>query len=341
MGKKKHLDVFKQGVEVWNRWREDNPAITPDLSGYNFCKFTVYPYPGGLGGHGISAGYYGHMNLSYAQLAFTNFTHSIFDNANFLGADLGHSNLSYSSLKGVDLRKACLVGTNLGDSDLTGANLSGANIVETKFGNNDLSEVSGLESTNHDGPSSIDFGTIYRSRGNIPREFLFGCGLSESFVVQIPDLIASIEPIQFYSCFISYSSKDQEFTNRLYSDLRRRDVPCWFAAEDLKIGDIFRTRIDHVIRVYDKLLLVLSNNSVSSQWLEKEVETAMEREREQAKTMLFPVRLDDAVNEIKTGWPADVRRTRHIGDFTNWKDRESYEKALDRLFRDLKAESKR
>ncbi len=67
----------------------------------------------------------------------------------------------------------------------------------------------------------------------------------------------------------------------------------------------------------------------------------MEREREHNKTVLFPVRLDDAVNEIKTGWPADVRRTRHIGDFTSWKEHDSYSKASDRLLRDLKAEEKK
>jgi hypothetical protein len=65
----------------------------------------------------------------------------------------------------------------------------------------------------------------------------------------------------------------------------------------------------------------------------------MEREREDEKqrTMLFPVRVDDTVNDIKIGWPADVRRTRHIGDFTRWKDHNSYQKAFERLLRDLKA----
>jgi len=88
---------------------------------------------------------------------------------------------------------------------------------------------------------------------------------------------------------------------------------------------------------YDKLLLMLSEHSVGSDWVEKEVETAMEREREQKRTMLFPIRLDDAVMKIKTGWPADIRRQRHIVDFTTWKDHDAYQKAFDRLLRDLKA----
>src|SRR5215207_600034 len=42
-------------------------------------------------------------------------------------------------------------------------------------------------------------------------------------------------PIEFYSCFISYSSKDQDFAERLHVDLQNNGVRCWFAPEDLKI----------------------------------------------------------------------------------------------------------
>ena len=105
----------------------------------------------------------------------------------------------------------------------------------------------------------------------------------------------------------------------------------------MKIGDRSRTRIDEVIRIHDKLLLVLSENSIASDWVEKEVETAFERERQRKTTVLFPIRLDEAVMDRQTGWAADIRRTRHIGDFTRWKDHDTYQEAFDRLLRDLKA----
>jgi hypothetical protein len=60
------------------------------------------------------------------------------------------------------------------------------------------------------------------------------------------------------------------------------------------------------------------------------------REQEQKRTMLFPICLDAAVMEIKTGWPAHIKNTRHIGDFRHWKDHDAYEKSLARLLRDLK-----
>jgi hypothetical protein len=138
------------------------------------------------------------------------------------------------------------------------------------------------------------------------------------------------------SCFISHSSKDNAFVQKLYSDLQRNGVRCWYAPEDLKIGQKIRPGIDDAIRVHDKLLLVLSKSSVGSDWVEKEVETAFEKERVEQKTVLFPVRLDETVFETDVAWAADVRRTRHIGDFTNWEISSNYDKALDRLLRDLK-----
>ena len=142
----------------------------------------------------------------------------------------------------------------------------------------------------------------------------------------------------FLSCFISYSGKDQGFAERLHADLRNKGVRCWFAPEDLKIGAEIRVGIDESIRLHDKLLLVLSETSVKSQWVQQEVETALAKEREQGRTVLFPIRLDEAVMQIGTGWPAYLKNTRNIGDFTHWKDHDSYQKAFARLLRDLKAE---
>ena len=52
------------------------------------------------------------------------------------------------------------------------------------------------------------------------------------------------QPIQLFKPFISYSSSDNDFAHRLYDDLQGRDVRCWFAPEDMKIGDRTRQRIE-------------------------------------------------------------------------------------------------
>src|SRR5262249_40396555 len=149
--------------------------------------------------------------------------------------------------------------------------------------------------------------------GPLPIEFLRGCGLPEPLIDYLPSLLN--EAIQFYSCFISHSSADGEFTTRLHSDLQTAGVRCWFAPEDLKIGERFRLRIEDSIRIHDKLLLVLSQNAIASEWVETEVEAAFERERREKRTVVFPVRVDDAVMETQAAWASDIRRTRHIGDF--------------------------
>jgi hypothetical protein len=51
--------------------------------------------------------------------------------------------------------------------------------------------------------------------------------------------------------------------------------------------------------------------------------------------LLFPIRIDAAVMTVPEPWAADIRRTRHIGDFRRWKNHDSYPKAFQRLLRDL------
>jgi len=113
-------------------------------------------------------------------------------------------------------------------------------------------------------------------------------------------------------------------------------VRCWYAPEDMKIGDRIRPRIDQEIRLRDKLLVILSNNSLASEWVGDEVEAALEEEKASRRTILFPIRLDNAVMDSRSDWAAKIKRRRHIGDFSGWKDEAKYQKAFQRLMRDLK-----
>lgn len=345
MANPEHLKILKNGIKAWNTWRDENDErltnshsdwskvfVEPDLSGADLQKMN-------LRGANLSGVNFKNVNLRSAILGNVDLTMSNFSGACLANTYLGFSNLYRTILAAANLSGAMFTRTNLQDTVLTNADLTGAEMFFTTINNVDLSEVKNLESIIHTGPSSIGIDTIYLSRGNISEKFLRGCGVSEDFITYMRSLTG--KAIEFYSCFISYSSKDEEFAKRLYNDLQSEGVRCWFAPEDLKIGDRFRVRIDEAVRLYDKLLLVLSENSVASQWVEKEVETAFEKEAEQGKTVLFPVQLDDAVSEIKTGWAADIRRTRHTGDFRDWKNHDSYKKAFERLMRDLKAGEKK
>jgi hypothetical protein len=228
-----------------------------------------------------------------------------------------------------------------GPFPLSGANLNGVDLSQALLGyaifaDVDLSTAKGLETVKHDFPSSIGIDTIYKSHGNIPEIFLRRAGVPEPFITNLRALVDAMSSINFYSCFISYSSKDQDFAERLYADLQSRGVRCWFASHAMKTGDKIRARIDESIRMYDKLLLVLSEHALASPWVEHEIEMALAKERQAKRTVLFPIRLDNTIFEIsQEGWPKAVRHTRQIGNFERWKDHDQYQRAFQRLLRDL------
>jgi uncharacterized protein YjbI with pentapeptide repeats len=302
-----------QGVEAWNHWRKQNPRTTPNLNGATFSRT-------GLSG----------ADFQKSLLAIANFS-----GTDFSGANLSDANLFGTDLIGANLSGANLHGANLSKADLSGVNFSGANLHLTVFGDCDLSETKGLHTCIHGGPSILDFRTLQRS-GQLPLSFLRGCGLPDNLIDYLPTLLN--QPIQFYSCFISYSYRDNEFAKRLHADLQNNGVRCWFAFHDLAIGARTRDTIDQAVRLRDKLLVVLSKNSINSDWVEEEVEMALEEERNSAsrRTILFPIRIDDAVLESERAWARKLRRERHVGNFIGWRNHDAYSKSLERLLRDLK-----
>jgi hypothetical protein len=332
------VEILSKGVRTWNKWRRENPHTIPNLNRANLsnARLTGVNFEGV---HLYEANLYEAIlhqaNLSRARIIDAELLAAELCNADLTEAFLTDSNLTSADFGGAILHRAILWRTKFDDTNVRGADFAGAKVGATIFGYMDLSEVKGLTAAQHRWPSILGIDTIYRSRGHIPEAFLIGAGVPNDFVTFMRSLVAN--PIDFYSCFISYSTKGKAFAERLHADLQGKGVRCWFAPEDLKIGDKTRLAIDESIRVYDKLLLILTEDSVASHWVEHEVETALAREQEQKRVMLFPIRLDDAVMEIKTGWPAHIKNTRHIGDFTHWKDHDAYLKSFARLLRDLKA----
>ncbi len=178
--------------------------------------------------------------------------------ANLRGMALKRANLSGAHLSGAEFYGADLSEANLTGADLRETRLGGAYIVATIFTNLDLSDTQGLETVTHFGPSYIGTDTLFRSGGKIPESFLRGCGIPDSLIEYLPSLLGAMEPIQFYSCFISHSTKDEEFAKRLHSKMRDNNLRVWFANEDLKGGHELHEQIDEAIRVYDKFIIVLS-----------------------------------------------------------------------------------
>jgi len=290
-------------------------------------------------------------NLSGAHFYQADLTGATLVEATFTGARFRSSDLSGASLRGVDLRMVDLSGAILRSTDFYGASLmntdlrgallnathltdvdlTGAVIGSTSLVDVDLSKVRGLEAVQHSSPSSIGIDTIYRSHGIIPVEFLRKAGVRDEFITYMPSLVG--QAIKYHSCFMSYSSKDEEFARLLHTDLKSNGINCFFAPRDLKPGDDVASKIDEAIRLREKLLIILSKDSVESEWVETEVQAAIKKGSPDT-TVLFPIRIDDAVMETERAWAVDLRK-KHIADFRNWGDRSSYREALVKLLDDL------
>jgi uncharacterized protein YjbI with pentapeptide repeats len=314
MANEDHVARLKQGVAAWNAWRAENESVVPDLHDADLRDADLEDAD--LSG----------ADLSGASLG-VHLAAIIFPKSRRLGANLSHANLG-----GANLRDAFLLGAILSDADLSGADLSGAKLGETFLTDVDLSKVIGLDTCRHFGPSSIDHRTLEKSP-NLPLAFLRGVGLPDRLIDYLPSLLKR----QFYSCFISYSAKDQEFAKGLWADLQNKRVRCWFAPHDLPIGAKIREGLDEAIRLREKVLLILSEHSIKSGWVEDEVTAAFEEEDKRGgQTVLFPISLDDTVMTTDKAWASKLRRQRNIGDFRHWKNHEKYKESLERVLRDLK-----
>jgi uncharacterized protein YjbI with pentapeptide repeats len=349
MADEEHLAILAQGVEAWNAWRGQHRNIRPDLAEANLSHADLFGANlvlANLTGANLTGANLFGANLTDAKLANAYLIFANFMRANLAEANLSGTNLTSANLTSANLTSANLTAANLTDTDLAGANFTRANLADTDladayllasiFGQVDLSTCKGLEDCQHGGPSIVDFNTLQRS-GPLPLAFLRGIGLPDNLIDYLPSLLN--QAIQFYSCFISYSSRDEEFVQRLHADLQDKGVRCWFAPHDLPIGAKILDAIDEAIRHRDKLLLVLSEHALASDWVEDEVTKAFAEERQRQQTVLFPIRLDDAVLTTGEAWAVKLRDNRNIGDFRRWKEHDAYSKALDRLLRDLRVKA--
>jgi uncharacterized protein YjbI with pentapeptide repeats len=348
MANPKHVARLKEGVEAWNQWREKDSSMRLDAFGND-------AFVTDLSGADLSELNLNAANLHLTNLANTNLEARSLVNADLSRADLRGANLHRSNLVGANLSAANLCQANLTFSGLFGANFDGAILAETNLTaatlsytiitNTDLSRANGLETVRHAGPSSIGIDTIYKSQGKIPHVFLRGAGVPENFIEYMASLVGS--GIEFYSLFISYSTHDQEFAERLHADLQDKGVRCWFAPHDMRSGKKVYEQIDEAIRVHNKLLLILSPESMESEWVKTEISKARKREIKEGKHILFPIRLCSF--EALRDWECfdsdagkdSAREIREyfIPDFSNWKDHDAYRLAFDRLLKDLQGKT--
>jgi hypothetical protein len=94
--------------------------------------------------------------------------------------------------------------------------------------------------------------------------------------------------------FISHSTTDKPFVRRLAADLVAHGVKVWLDEQQMMVGDSIPEKIAQGLAESDFFLLVLSQNSVTSQWVKKELNSALVHEIERRKVTVLPIRIDDA-----------------------------------------------
>jgi len=161
------------------------------------------------------------------------------------------------------------------------------------------------------------------------------------------------KPIEFYSCFISYSHADKAFARRLHDGLQMRGIRCWLDEHQLLPGDDIYEGVDRGIRLWDKVLLCCSEASLTSWWVDKEIATALDKEqqlmRQRASELkgrqvrcLIPLNLDGYLFDEWESPKAKVVKTRMAADFTGWEhDNTRYEAAFEKVVTALRIEGGR
>jgi hypothetical protein len=241
---------------------------------------------------------------------------------------------------------------------LLGTDLDKADIGSTGFGGLDLSAVRGLEGVNHSGPTTVGVDTLTASKGLIPDRFLRGCGFTPWQILEAklhnPALTAArIRELQdkifdartpgqthLGGVFISYSRVDFQFVDKLKNRLEKSGASVWLDRHSMVAGSI-QKQVARAIRINDVVLLVLSKNSVESNWVTAELAMARQKENEQKRDVLCPVTLDKkCLPEMESRhrdselWQTVEKM--NMLDFSNWQDDGQFEEQFARLLRGMK-----
>jgi len=149
MANPEHLEILKQGVEQWNKWKKEHPEVEPDLSRVNLREAKLHGVDlraAKLDKTNLDRANLSGADLSEADLSLADLVEADLSGADLSDADLGLANLSKADLRradlsGADLRFAYLLRANLGQANLSGADLGFADLGGANLGQANLRQA--------------------------------------------------------------------------------------------------------------------------------------------------------------------------------------------------------
>jgi len=317
-----------RGADLRGAFVRNADLSTADLRGANLSKADLdwsSLHQADVRDANLSDAFIRDADLSGADLREVRLRRSTLQKTDLRGADLRDADLRDADLRTADLHGADLRAVDLSRSNLTGANLAGARSGATSWTAVDLRDVSGLGSLVHAGPSSVGIDTLVLSGGTLDEAFLRGCGVDPPIAAALADTVATTTTAHF-GAFISHNRADADLAAKLVEHLFvTHEARAWLDEHQLAGGEPVGQSLYRGVHKRNKVVLLCSEASLGSWWLEEAIDRWAVAERELRRTgtgnesLLIPVDLDGFVQRSDLPVATHIR-TRPIVSAEGWAD---------------------
>ena len=293
------------------------------------------------------------ISISESNLDGIQIDDSKIDQSQIINSSFKKAKINVTRIRTTLFFETSFYASNLAYNSFISTEFEKSNFLEAEFGGSVFSAVEfkgnfNMEKAFHYYPSYIDFMTLNLSR-DLPNEFMIGCGLNDWEIEfsrlygkkldnhSINDILYKLydqrahKAIQISPIFISYSHKDAVFVQALEKKLTSLGIRCWRDVHSTTAGRL-ESQIDKAIRHNPTVLLILSKDSVNSDWVQHEAREARKLEKELNKDILCPIALDESWK--KSNWPKRLHEQileYNILDFSHWKDETKFSRKFSRL----------
>ena len=208
----RHLAILKKGKRAWNKWRDKNPNVIPQLSGVNLS--------------GEISRDLSEYNLNYANLARVSGSSISFENAqlasaNFEGAELDNTVFSGAYLAGANLKNIKLDSAWLMNADLERANLQEANLRFANFENANMY----MANLNNAEGIKVNFAKAFLKKANLNGIILVNSIFNEANLNEATLEKANLNDCSVYGVSLWGTKANDIILNDVYISPKTKESP--------------------------------------------------------------------------------------------------------------------